>query len=132
MTKLSKDKIAMCLSALCICHCVLSPLLVVGLGTGLMLNWLTGEWVHLVLIVPVALLVAISIVPGFVKYGRQRPFWFAGTGLMLMTISLLVHGWLEVVLALIAGCLLFTGHFLNARASHCEHLAAAAVDEKAL
>lgn len=117
--KAKKDAWGMWLSGLCIVHCVLAPLLALALGTGLLVSWFNSEWVHALLYGPIALLIVMSIVPTFVRYGYWPGLICAGFGLLSLSVSLVFHGWPEQVLAIAGGTGVFTAHFLNARFMRC-------------
>jgi hypothetical protein len=49
-------------ASLCLCHCLLTPALVLLMGTNVFLGYLEAGWVHKLLLLPV-LIIALSSIP---------------------------------------------------------------------
>ena len=78
-----RDRLGVCLSALCMAHCLLTPLVlaVVPLGTAIGL-WHSG--VHLVFLFIVPLIAAIAFVPGWRLHRDSRVWIFAAIGFVFL------------------------------------------------
>lgn len=111
------DRAGIGLSALCAIHCLLSIVLVSGLGIG-------GEFffspdLHRYGLVIATLIAAVAIGWGALRHRMAAPFVIAMTGLTFMGGALAVpHGTKEAVLTIIGVALVSLGHILNLRHSH--------------
>ena len=108
------DRAGMYLSGLCAVHCVLSILLVAGLGLGggVLLN----PAIHRVGLLLATLIAGTAIGIGAIRHRRRAPFVVAMTGLSFMGGALAVgHGVEEAVLTVIGVVLVSIGHYLNIR-----------------
>ena len=111
------DRAGIFLSGACAIHCVLSILLVSGLGLG-------GEFLlalefHRVGLLLATVIAAVAIGWGALRHRRAMPFVIAMTGLTFMGGALAVpHGYKEAVLTIIGVALVSLGHVLNLRHVH--------------
>lgn len=119
--KISKDKWGMGLSFLCICHCILTPIVIVLFGAGLFTSWLASEWIHALLVLPILLLIGTSIIPAYLRFRHRIPLAMAGAGVLLIGVSFLFHGLLETAFAVPGALMIFIAHYRNARLAHCGH-----------
>ncbi|WJY19623.1 MerC domain-containing protein [Alteriqipengyuania flavescens] len=111
------DRAGIWLSALCAVHCVLSVLLVAGIGLGG--SFLLDPIFHEIGLAIAMLIVAVAIGIGAVRHNRPLPFVVAMMGLTFMGGALAVgHGTDEAVLTVIGVTLVAIGHILNLRHSH--------------
>ncbi|MBN8540228.1 MAG: MerC domain-containing protein [Deltaproteobacteria bacterium] len=78
-----RDRLGVCLSALCMAHCLLTPLVlaVVPLGTAIGF-WHSG--VHLVFLFVVPLIAAIAFIPGWRLHRNSRVWIFAAIGFVFL------------------------------------------------
>ncbi len=121
-----KDMIAAAVSGLCVLHCLLTPLLLLLGGVGVLETVLgtvlgtalSSDWVHYVLLVPVIILLAWSLPAARCQHQDPMPLRIAGTGLALLLVSLLVPAALEPWLAASGGLLLMGAHLLNRNLLH--------------
>ena len=108
------DRAGIVLSGLCAVHCLLSVVIVSGLGIG-------GQYflhpdIHRVGLVLALLVAAVSIGWGALHHRRAAPFVVAMMGLSFMGGALAVpHGVQEAVLTIIGVALVSLGHLLNLR-----------------
>jgi hypothetical protein len=108
------DRIGLALSALCVVHCVLSIVLVAGLGMGA--AFLLNPAVHKVGLALAILVACIAIGIGAARHRRRGPVVIAAIGLSLMAGALSVgHGVEEAVLTIAGVALVAAGHVLNLR-----------------
>ncbi|MFA6218763.1 MAG: MerC domain-containing protein [Erythrobacter sp.] len=111
------DRAGIYLSSACAVHCLLSIVLVSGLGIG-------GEFflspdIHRVGLVLATLIAAVAIGWGALRHRVAAPFVVAMTGLTFMGGALAVpHGYREAVLTIIGVALVSLGHILNLRHTH--------------
>jgi hypothetical protein len=108
-----KDKLGIFFSSLCLCHCLLTPLLILLMGTNLFLGALEAEWVHKLLLLPV-LVFALSSIPR--RWLATRSQWLlilAGTGFMTIITAQFNHGVNEVWLTMLGTICLISAHFLS-------------------
>ena len=116
------DQLGIFLSALCIVHCVLTPVLLVLLPT-LQLFFLREEFhAYLAVIIPVTCLIAF--VPGYRAHRRKSVFLWSVAGLAFILAALFApHGaseiWLESGLSITGGSMLIRAHLLNRRLCRC-------------
>ena len=105
------------LSGACALHCLLSILLVSGLGLGGELFFAPD--IHRVGLVLATLIAGVAIGWGALRHRMAAPFVIAMTGLTFMGGALAVpHGVKEAVLTIIGVALVSLGHILNLRHAH--------------
>jgi len=108
------DRAGMYLSGLCAVHCVLSIVLVAGLGLGG--GFLLDPAIHRVGLLLATIIAAAAIGIGVMRHRRATPLVVATGGLCFMATALLVeHGVGEAVLTVIGVALVSAGHYLNIR-----------------
>ncbi|MBX7482208.1 MerC domain-containing protein [Qipengyuania qiaonensis] len=111
------DRAGIFLSGACAVHCLLSIVLVSGLGLG-------GELflhpdIHRVGLVVATLIAGVAIGWGAMRHRVAAPFVVAMTGLTFMGGALAVpHGFEEAILTIIGVALVSLGHILNLRHVH--------------
>ena len=111
------DRTGIFLSGACAVHCLLSILLVSGLGIG-------GEFflspdIHRYGLLLATLIAGVAIGWGALRHRMAAPFVIAMTGLTFMGGALAVpHGVKEAVLTIIGVGLVSLGHVLNLRHVH--------------
>lgn len=111
------DRAGILLSGACALHCLLSIVLVSGLGLGGEL-FLSPD-IHRVGLVLATLIAAVAIGWGALRHRVAAPFVIAMTGLTFMGGALAVpHGYEEAVLTIIGVALVSLGHVLNLRHAH--------------
>jgi hypothetical protein len=108
------DRAGMYLSGLCAIHCVLSLVLVAGLG--LSGGFLLNPAIHRVGLLLATLVAAIAIGMGAMRHRRRTPVVVAIAGLCFMAAALAVdHGVGEAVLTVLGVAMVSIGHYLNIR-----------------
>ncbi len=111
------DRAGIFLSGACALHCLLSILLVSGLGLGGELFFAPD--IHRVGLVLSTLIAGVAIGWGALRHRMAAPFVIAMTGLTFMGGALAVpHGVKEAVLTIIGVALVSLGHILNLRHAH--------------
>ncbi len=108
-----KDKLAIACSSACMIHCLLLPI-VIGFSTvGFFGVWLTEEWVHQLMLLPVMLLAALSLPGAYNKHKNQWPLLLGGLGVSVLLSAFLVAESLETILTVLGSCLLIIAHLWN-------------------
>ena len=111
------DRAGIILSGACALHCLLSIVLVTGLGIGGEL-FLAPE-IHEIGLLLATLIAGVAIGWGALRHRMAAPFVIAMTGLTFMGAALAVpHGIKEAVLTIIGVALVSFGHILNLRHVH--------------
>ena len=111
------DRAGIFLSGACALHCLLSILLVSGLGLGDELFFAPD--IHRVGLLLATLIAGVAIGWGALRHRMAAPFVIAMTGLTFMGGALAVpHGVKEAVLTIIGVALVSLGHILNLRHAH--------------
>ena len=111
------DRAGILLSGACAIHCLLSIVLVSGLGLGGEL-FLSPD-IHRAGLLIATLIAGVAIGWGALRHRVAAPFVVAMTGLTFMGAALAVpHGVKEAVLTIIGVALVSLGHILNLRHVH--------------
>ena len=110
-----KDLLGVCLSGLCILHCLVTPILLALGGVGLIGAWFESEWVHYLLLAPISLMLVWSLPSSWIKHRNTKPLLIGGLGFSLLLTSLFVPESAEPVVAVLAGLILIAAHLLNRR-----------------
>ena len=111
------DRAGIFLSGLCALHCLLSIVLVSGLGIGG--QFFLAPDIHRIGLVLAVLIAAVAIGWGALRHRMAAPFVIAMMGLTFMGGALAVpHGYKEAVLTIIGVALVSLGHILNLRHAH--------------
>lgn len=110
-----KDAFAMACSGLCLCHCLLTPVLVAMGGLGMFAAALESEVIHQILLVPVVALALASLPFSFRHHLRWPPLWLGALGGAFLFASITVPESLKAVFAVLAGLLFISAHLLNRR-----------------
>lgn len=108
------DSIGIGLSAICVAHCVLTPLVLSFLPA---LGQLISEdafhiWIAPVLIIPAIL----ALVPGVLKHKSKKPIILGLIGLAIFCMATYFHHLsesIEFIISLIGGMMLLIAHKLN-------------------
>ena len=110
------DRIGIFLSSLCAVHCLLSIVLVSGLGLGG--QFFFSPEIHRVGLLLAVIIAAVTIGFGALRHRVAAPFVVAMTGLSFMGGALAVpHGAEEAILTIIGVAFVSLGHILNMRHS---------------
>lgn len=118
---MNKDLVGASLSTLCICHCLLTPVILVFFGTGVITTIFSNELIHWLLIAPVALMVFLAFPQARKIHRQSRPGFLALAGLGLLITALTTHGWTESLLTVLGGTFLVCAHLLNHRLLNKHH-----------
>jgi hypothetical protein len=98
---------------LCLCHCLLTPLLVLVMGTNVFLGYLEAEWVHRLLLFPVFVIALSSIPKRYLVMRNQWLLILTSSGFVTIISAQFNHGANEVWLTLLGSICLIGAHFLS-------------------
>jgi len=117
VSALSADNLGICASALCVVHCIVTPVLLSV--SAVFAHFIPGEeTTHRALAVGVAGLGAIALIKGFRTHGRRRILGLMALGLGFIFAGafygdrLPSHGY-EVVVTMTGSLLMITAHRMN-------------------
>ncbi len=108
-----KDILGIFFTSLCLCHCLLTPILLLLMGTNVFLAHLESEWVHKLLLLPV-LVIALSSIPR--RWLATRNQWLlilASIGFITIITAQFNHGVNEVWLTMLGSTCLIGAHFIS-------------------
>lgn len=108
-----KDKFGIFFSSLCLCHCLLTPILILLLGTNTLLGALEHEWVHKLLLLPVVIMALSSIPKCWMATKNQWLLIFSGIGVVALISAQFNHGSSEVLLTMFGSTCLIAAHLLS-------------------
>lgn len=107
------DRLGVVFSSLCLCHCLLTPLLIFFLGTNVLLGTLESEWVYKVFLLPVLAIAAISIPKRYIATRNQTMLGFAVFGICVFIGAQFFHGTPELVFTIIGSIGVIGAHLLS-------------------
>jgi hypothetical protein len=125
------DKAGICLSVICIVHCVLTPVILLALPAMQIFEWWHGS-LHIIFAIIIPLLALAAFIPGYRLHRDARVFKISliGFGLIVAGITIphaLEIEWLEPVLSIAGSIFLVRAHLVNrnlcacCRAGHGKH-----------
>ena len=125
------DKLGIFLSLSCCAHCLATPLLLMAapaLG-----EYFESELIHIILFTLVAPVALISFLKTYKHTSKKRPLVLGAIGLTGLFIAMLLHTVVEsgssishiheveIIVNIISGLFLVSGHYFNFKDSHCKH-----------
>lgn len=119
------DSFGVGVSALCVVHCVLLPVLIFvapAILSGVVPH---EDWTHAVLLGFILGIAGVAFITGYRVHGQIRPVLWMVAGVLIITYatffahSQLGHMW-EPVIAIIGSLALIRAHILNHRCKTCE------------
>ncbi|MES2964135.1 MAG: MerC domain-containing protein [Bdellovibrionota bacterium] len=117
------DRLGLCLSLLCLIHCILTPIMLLTIPSLVLLEEdHAHEWLHRSLFAILPLLAIAAFIPGYRRHRDARVFYWGVPGLALLATGVLVfEGQMgPQALATIAGSLfLIRAHILNRHLCAC-------------
>lgn len=117
------DRAGICLSVICIVHCILTPILLLALPAMQVFEW-WHESLHITFAVIIPVLALAAFVPGYRLHRDKRVFKIAAVGFALVisaiTVPHILHiEWLEAVLSVFGSIFLVRAHLLNRHLCAC-------------
>lgn len=108
-----KDNLAVACSGACMLHCLLTPIVIGFSAAGLLGEWLSSEWVHKLMLVPVVLLALLSLPSSYRQHKNHWPMLLGILGISTMVSALVGPESLETWITISGGILLITAHLWN-------------------
>ncbi|MFS0738719.1 MerC domain-containing protein [Sphingomonas sp. 1P06PA] len=113
--RLSLDRLAIGLSALCLVHCLTTAVLVIALSS--VGGWLVHPAIHEIGLLIAVLFAAVALGQGMLRHGYMLPAAIGGLGIGVMAGAASVpHGPMETVYTILGVAIVALGHDLNRRA----------------
>ena len=118
------DALGLLLSAICMLHCLLLPVLI-AFGVGGAVTGLDSEWTHVVLLASVVPISAIAFVGGWIRHRRMQVLALGTLGVALLALAAFVlHPYFgktaDALVTTAGGALLAVAHWRN-RDCSCSH-----------
>ena len=118
------DALGMLLSAICMLHCLLLPVLI-AFGVGGAVTGFDSEWTHIVLLAVVVPVSAIAFVGGWIRHRRLAVLALGTLGVALLALAAFVlHPYFgktaDALVTTAGGALLAVAHWRN-RDCSCPH-----------
>lgn len=114
-----RDKAGIFFSGLCLCHCLLTPVVLLLIGTGALATAFASETTHQILLIPVLFLALYSLPVAWYKSRNRALLILAITGLAWLIAARFFHGYLEVMLTTLGSVSLIAGHIISLK--QCKH-----------
>lgn len=108
-----RDALAVACSGLCLCHCLLTPVLIAMGSLGMFAAVFESEMIHQILLAPVVCLALTSLPFSFRRHLRWPPLWLGALGGSFLVASVTAPESREALFAVPAGLLLIGAHLLN-------------------
>ncbi|MFA0812693.1 MerC domain-containing protein [Microbulbifer epialgicus] len=110
-----RDTLGILASGLCLVHCLLTPLLPVFGGLGIMGAQRDDQFLHLLLLVPVVTLALAGFPTSCRRHQRHAVMIVGFTGALLLVGALYLEGVWELVASILGAGLLIIAHWVNRR-----------------
>lgn len=129
--QLVADRAGICLSVICIVHCMLTPVILLALPAMQVFEWWHGS-LHVIFAVIIPMLALAAFVPGYRMHRDSRVFVISLIGFVLIIAGITIPHifeieWLEPVFSIGGSIFLVRAHFINrslcacCRAGHGKH-----------
>lgn len=123
MRKHYADRVGIWLSSLCLIHCMLTPLILLGLPALSLFKF--SESLHQALAVVLPVIALVAFIPGYRHHRRTNILWLAASGLMLIVGAALgaaaLSPILEALITITGSLALVRAHWLNERLHRASH-----------
>jgi hypothetical protein len=111
------DRLAICISGLCVVHCIATLIFVTVLASA-GTYFLADPRIHEYGLAIAIALASAALLRGVIRHRRLLPIALGGSGLLLMAAGLMVeHGIAEAVVTIAGVSLVASAHRLNTRAA---------------
>ena len=111
------DRLGICLSALCVVHCLLTPVILLLLPSAQFFHFFTThETFHMLMLIVLPLLALFAFIPGFRLHGNKGVFLWAIPGIASIAVGALLfegNAWFEAGFSIAGSCMLIRAHLLN-------------------
>lgn len=121
--QLLADKAGICLSVICIVHCILTPVILLSLPAMHLFDWWHNS-LHVIFAVIIPLLALAAFIPGYKLHGDSRVFKISLIGFALIIAGITIPHeldieWLEPVLSVAGSIFLVRAHLINRNLCAC-------------
>lgn len=116
------DRLGICLSGLCLIHCLVTPIVLIMLPSVTLASFEGHHIFHEVLMVILPVVALAAFVPGFRKHKDARVFFWSVPALVLITIAATVFHddvWIQAAMTITGSALLIKAHLLNRHLCAC-------------
>jgi hypothetical protein len=117
------DSIGLCLSALCLIHCLLTPILLLAIPSLVLIEESGAhEWFHRGLFTVLPLLALAAFVPGYLRHRDLRVFFWSVPGITSLAVGLTIfEGQMgpQALLTIAGSLFLIRAHLLNRHLCSC-------------
>lgn len=115
------DRLGICLSGLCVVHCILTPIILIFLPA---LPFLASPLVHQLLAIILPFIAIAAFVPGWRRHRDARIFAWGICGLALLVFAAFSPGGIlttlqETLISIIGSAALIHAHLINRRLCQC-------------
>ncbi|WP_157953997.1 MerC family mercury resistance protein [Microbulbifer sp. A4B17] len=110
-----RDTLGILASGLCLLHCLLTPLLPLLGGLGILGAFQEDQFLHLLLLVPVVTLALASFPTSCRRHQRYAVMIVGFSGALLLVGALYLEGPWELVASVLGAGLLIIAHWVNQR-----------------
>lgn len=114
-----RDKAGIFFSGLCLCHCMLTPVILLLAGTGALTNAFASETTHQLLLIPVLFLALYSLPVAWYKSRNHNLLMLTLSGLAWLIAARFFHGHVEIILTALGSVSLIAGHIISIK--QCKH-----------
>ena len=111
-----RDVLGAWLSVLCMIHCFL-PILLVAFGASLGISHVAEsiheEWMHVALLTPIILILAVSLPKAYKAHHSRNPMILAILGVVTLSVAISIGDATETVLTVIGSIFVISAHLIN-------------------
>jgi len=113
------DRLGICLSALCILHCLAVPVAIALIPA--LQTFVDHDWFHVALVVILPVLAVMAFIPGFRKHRDKRVFYWALPGMALVMLTLWFHEShaMQALFSIPGSLCLIRAHWINRHLCVC-------------
>ncbi|MES2856983.1 MAG: MerC domain-containing protein [Bdellovibrionota bacterium] len=116
------DKLGICLSGLCLVHCLLTPFVLIALPSLTVASFESHHIFHELLLIVLPIVALAAFVPGYLRHRDLRVFFWSIPGLALLAIAATIFHddiWLQAGVTITGSLLLIKAHMLNRHLCAC-------------
>ncbi|WP_424964215.1 MerC domain-containing protein [Ekhidna sp.] len=116
--KITPDNLGICVSLLCVFHCIAIPFLVI-FGLDLFLGIVDQEWIELTIIGAALLIGIFSFLSGFLRHKQHFiPILFVAGFLLIINGESVTHLWVSAGLSIAGALVIIYAHVQNLKWRH--------------
>ncbi len=111
-----RDILGAWLSVLCVLHCSL-PILLLSLGASFgvheFIESIHDEWLHVALIAPIVVILAISLPKSYLSHRNPLPAYLAAAGVLTLVVGAMNAHSIETLFTVLGSALVISSHLIN-------------------